>query len=221
VGLGDSLPGALNCSGCTSYVVLYGEAAATALGRKVDVTNLATNDSLESGQLVERIRSDKRHQDAIASADILTLQVGFNDWQGPCNWPNDDACFTRGSAGVEQNLAAILDEVSTLRDGKPTAIRVLTYYNMFLGDLISPTPPLADPAFQAYWAEHLKEFNAMLCGVARARGAICIDLVAAFNGPTGDAPAKELVGSDNVHPTQNGHQLIAATLDAAGYAPLG
>jgi lysophospholipase L1-like esterase len=201
--------------------VLYGDVAAKALGRNVEVTNLATNDSLESGQLLARIQTDQRHKDAIASADLLTLQIGWNDWQGPCSWPNDEPCWTRGSAGVEKNLAAILDEVATLRDGKPTAVRVVTYYNPWVGPLEGPDAEITgDPAFQTYWVEHLKGFDNMICRVAESRGAVCVDLLTAFNGPTGDTNAGESIGPDGSL-SAAGHELIAKTIGAAGYAPLG
>ena len=80
VALGDSLPGAEGC-GCTGYVELYGTAAASAMGTAVDLTNPATNDGVDSGQLLERIRSDQSYLDALASADLISVQIGFNDWR--------------------------------------------------------------------------------------------------------------------------------------------
>lgn len=219
VGLGDSLPGAEGC-GCTGYIDLYGKAAASALGTAVDVTNLATNDGVDSGQLLERIRSDQSHRDALASADLISVQIGFNDWRA-CNWPNDDACWDKGTAGVEQNLSATLDEIRTLRGGQPTALRVLTYPNMFIGAFTSPQPPfLGDSAFQSFYAGQLDELNAAICRAAEANGAACVDLVTAFNGPAGNVAPNGLIGSDNKHPTVAGHELVAKTLDAAGYEPL-
>jgi len=219
VAMGDSLPGAEGC-GCTGYVDLYGKAAESALGTEVNVTNLATNDGVDSGQLLERIRTDQTHRDELASADLISVQIGFNDWRS-CNWPNDDVCWTKGTASVEQNLSATLAEIRTLRGAKPTALRVLTYPNMFIGTLTSPQPPfLGDSTFQRFYAGQLDALNGAICRDAEANGAACIDLVAAFNGPTGDVAATELFGSDNKHPTAAGHGLIAKTLDAAGYEPL-
>lgn len=216
VGLGDSLPGALGCA-CPGYVELYGKAAASALAADVTVTNLATNDGVDSGQLLVRIRSDQTYRDALASADLITLQIGFNDWR-TCNWPGDDACWVNGTTGVEQNLTAALEEVQALRGGKSTEIRVLTYPDMWIGAVPSPQPPfLGDSAFQNYFAGQLVAFNAMTCRVAEAWQAVCIDLVKAFNGPEGNDAPTGLIGPDNKHPTAAGHELIAETLDAAGY----
>ena len=219
VGLGDSLPGALGC-GCTGYVELYGKAAASALAAVVPVTNLATNDGVDSGQLLARIRSDQTYRQALASADLITLQIGFNDWR-TCNWPGDDACWANGTTGVEQNLTAMLEEIWTLRDGKSTALRVLTYPNMWIGAVPSPEPPfLGDSAFQSYYAGRLSELNTRICRVAETNEAVCVDLVKAFNGPAGNAAPNGLIGPDSKHPTAAGHELIAKTLDAVGYGPL-
>jgi lysophospholipase L1-like esterase len=219
VGLGDSLPGGAGC-GCTGYVELYGKAAASSLATAVRVTNLATNDGVDSGQLLARIRSDQTYRDALTSADLISVQIGFNDWR-VCNWPNDDACWENGSAVVEQNLSATLEELGTLRGGKRTALRILTYPNMFIGALTSPQPPfLGDSSFQRFYKGQLDQLNAAICRAAEANGAACVDLVAAFNGPAGDAAPIDLIGPDNKHPTAAGHQLIAKTLDAAGYEPL-
>ena len=101
----------------------------------VTVTNLATNDGVDSGQLLDRIRTDQTYRGDLASADLISIQIGFNDWRA-CNWPNDDACWETATASVEQDLSATLDEIRTLRGGRPTALRVLTYPNMFVGALI-------------------------------------------------------------------------------------
>ena len=137
------------------------------------------------------------------------ISSASSDWRA-CNWPNDDACWEKGTASVEQNLSATLDEIRALRGGKPTAIRVLTYPNMFIGALTSPQPPfLGDTAFQNFYAGQLDALNDAICRDADASGAACVDLVTAFNGPTGDVAPKGLIGPDNKHPTAAGHELIA------------
>ena len=139
VGLGDSIPGALGCDPpCRSYVEVYGELASAALGKPVVVENLATNDSLESRGLRDRVTHDAEHRAALADADLITITIGNNDWQGPCSWIDHARCLAHGTAQVDASLSAILDEIATLREGKPTAIRVTTLYDMYLGDPGAP-----------------------------------------------------------------------------------
>ena len=59
-----------------------GRLAEQALGQPVVVENLATNDSLESPGLLDRVRTDGRYRSAIAEADIITVTIGTNDWAG-------------------------------------------------------------------------------------------------------------------------------------------
>ncbi len=231
VGLGDSIPGAGDGSApdghcaCVSYVVLVGEAASKALGRTVAVTNLATDDGVGSDGLLDRVRYDVVHRTALAAADIVTITIGTNDWQGACDWPGDDPCWANGLANVPRNLAAILDEIKDLRKGRPTAIRVTTYYDSYIGNptnltLVGHPDDPWPPEFHPFYRAALTTFNNALCAVAETHGANCVDLAGPFNGPSHDGPATALLLSDHVHPNQAGHDLIAKTIAATGFAPL-
>jgi lysophospholipase L1-like esterase len=228
VGLGDSVAGGLKCNDpCQSYVLTYGDLATTALGLPVVTHNLATNDGLESDTLLGRVRNETEYRSAIAGADIITLQVGGNDWQGPCNFENHTSCLLFGQKRVEPNLDAILTEIQALREGKPTAIRVVTSYNGYVGNKLTPSiwsfaaRPEDIETFDKDFAQALHDFNAMTCRVAVAHGAICVDIGPVFNGPKLDQPAAEgLINSDGAHALEAGQNLIAKTLDSAGYAPL-
>lgn len=233
VGLGDSVPGAgdansptFRCEACVSYVVRYGELAATALGRPVNVTNLATDDGVGSHLLLERIRTYGGYRTPIAAADIITLTIGTNDWQGPCDWPGDEACWAAGTASVPRDIDAILTEIEALRDGRPTAIRVTTYWDSFIGLNVNLTGA-GDPnggmpqVFLDFFRPALEAFNASICGVAEKHHAICVDLHTPFNGPQHDQDAAGLLLADHGHPNQAGHDLIAAKIAEAGFAPFG
>lgn len=226
VGLGDSIPGAMNCvDPCRSYVVGYGELASTALKRRVVVTNLATNDGLTTVDLLERVRTDPTHRAALTDADLITVTIGSNDWQGPCYWDGHDACFEHGRTTVEKNLGLILDEIRALRGTKPTAIRVTTQYDFWVGNPGTPDDwgfPRSDKdlaAFHAAFKHALINYNTTVCRVAIAHKALCIDIAPAFNGPDLDRDAGPLLGADHGHLTAAGQDLVAATIVAAGFAP--
>jgi len=228
VGLGDSVAGGLQCNApCQSYVLTFGTLAQAALGQNVVTTNLATNDGLESDQLLDRVTKREGYRTAIAGADVVTLQVGGNDWQGPCNFENHATCLPAGLARVRPNVDGILAEIVKLRAGKPTAIRVVTYYNGYLGNKLtpsiwgSPARPADVATLDRDFIAALADFNAMLCKLARAHGAVCVEVGAAFNGPKLDKPAAPgLINSDGAHALKDGQDLIAKLLDEAGYAPL-
>ena len=228
VGLGDSVPGGLKCvNPCQSYVLTFGALAQAALGQTVVATNMATNDGLESDQLLERVTKRDEYRTAIAGADIVTLQVGGNDWQGPCNFENHLTCLPAGLSRVKPNVDGILAEIVKLRAGKPTAIRVVTYYNGYLGNKLTPSiwdfPARPDDiaTLDRDFIAALADFNAMLCKLALAHHAICVEVGAAFNGPKLDQQAAPgLIDSDGAHALKAGQDLIAKLLDEAGYAPL-
>jgi lysophospholipase L1-like esterase len=232
VGLGDSVPGAgdhdrpptFTCN-CESFVTILADRAADVLGKPVVALNLATNDSLESGGLLARVRIEPRYRAAIAAASIITLTVGTNDWQGPCNWPGEDSCWQRGLTRVPPNVGSILDEIGALRAGRPTAIRLTTYYDPYIGfpqnitNGGDPGGAMPQEFLDFYRAEEAK-FYAALCAEAALRDVVCVDVWTPFNGPEHDQPATALLLPDHVHPNQAGHRLIADTIASAGFSPI-
>jgi lysophospholipase L1-like esterase len=229
VGLGDSIPGAGSATtyrcDCVSYVNRYGELAEAALGRPVRVTNLASNDGVGAHWLLERIRTDDAYRAPVAAADLITLTIGTNDWQGACDWPGEDACWAAGAASVPADIDAILTEIETLRAGNATAIRVTTYYDNYI-DYPTNLTKIGDPngrmpqQFLDFYPPVLEAFNQSICNVAALHHVVCVDLHTPFNGPHHDQAATSLLLADHVHPNQAGHDLIANTIAAAGFAPL-
>jgi lysophospholipase L1-like esterase len=220
VGLGDSVAGAGHCGrGCRSYVVVYGELASASLGMPVAVTNLGRNDDFTSERMLQAVSSDASVRDALAKADIVTLDIGWNDWQGPCFWDGLAECLQTNQDAAEQNIDKTLGEINALRGGAPTAIRLPGHPDPYIGHFTAedwqlPAGVQVEQA-DALFLVGLRNFNAMLCRVASAHGGMCVDTLAAFNGPTGDQPIPT-----NLLESQAQMDLIARELDAAGYAPL-
>ncbi|HYO41585.1 MAG TPA: hypothetical protein VES19_00160 [Candidatus Limnocylindrales bacterium] len=201
-------------------MLVLGELAASALGDSVDTVNLASNNDLGSGGLRDLVASDAGVRDALSTADIITIGIGWNDWQGPCQWLGLEVCMARNQDKVEQNLDATLDEIARLHEGQPAAIRVVTYANPYPGDpgaRVSFGLPRALPVedLDTMFGKGLASFNGMLCDVAKRHAAACVDLVPVFNGPKGDQPIE-----DALRGSQAQMDLIAKTIDAAGYSPL-
>lgn len=212
VALGDSLLFAdeNDCGGggCTSAAVLYGEAMAAELGIPVHTHNLTMHNDLttvglrvyiERGAKFGRVGEDL--WDAVTGADVISLTIGFND----ANDPNPSA-IPEITKAYEENLERVLTKVESLRDDKPTAIRVTNLYNN------------GGPN----WAPLVEAMNDVACDIAARHDAICVDLYAAFNGADGltDPVPLGYFGPDGTHPSQLGMDVIAAALDAAGYEEL-
>jgi YVTN family beta-propeller protein len=152
----------------------------------------------------------------LASADLITVTIGNNDL-APCDFTpaTDDACEA-AIRQLEVNLKATLFVIKKLRHGRRTALRVTDYFNSAIGD---PAAPPGE-AFQQDFAEKLGEQNAAICSAASAAGAVCVDLIRPFNGPSGSEPANPFLMSDHTHPNAEGQGKIAKAIAAVGFAPI-
>ena len=213
VGLGDSVPGALECPpGCRSYVEVYGELASQALQAPVSVRTsprmtawtppgCCPGSSMTTPTAGARRRrpdhADHRQQRRpVGSLDLPRRRCVLRRREGA-----DGAEHRRDPARDRESPGWSTDRHpghGLLRHGHRNPV--------------TPGQPLL--------AEKLAAFNAMICEVAEANGAVCVDLVPAFNGPDGTADAGDLLVDDHIHPSKAGQELIAATVDATGYAPL-
>jgi lysophospholipase L1-like esterase len=224
--LGDSYPArGESCDWtCTQYADLYAAALGEELGQEVPVTDLSSSQDYTSSTVLQQLTGDEAARAAVAAASAVVITVGFNDWQGPCTWAGHAECLEAGLETVRQNLTAVLAAISDLREGRPTAVRVTTYPNIYLGKTDADQdwgyPPAQEAAFQRVFSEALKDFGRMLCMVSTHAGAACVDLVPVFNGPAGDRDAGKLLAADHVHPSAEGHRAIGEALVASGFAPL-
>ncbi len=228
--LGDSLPyGGEDCGGCDAFGAVYGALLAEETGRAVEVANLSTHDGVNTPQLLERVQGNPQLRASIAGADVVVVSTGHNDT--PWIVEGDDACdgapgeqvdwsrYTEACAAeVAAAFGVVLDEllveVAELRDGAPTAVRVITFYNDWIG-YEDATPEATVPSTQV-----LDAFSSTICEVAAARDAVCADTYHAFNGPDGSQAAGTLLADDYTHPSGAGHVRIAEVLLATGTAPL-
>jgi lysophospholipase L1-like esterase len=251
VAIGDSIAQASSCSGCTDFVDLYGQAVSNATGRRVDVDNRAAIElsalpPVEASGLLNDLLVDQGLRASVASADIVLINVGFNDtpWNridNPCEAANLDVsvirwaritapCIARVSSEYAQTLDQVLGQVDELRGcftppGAPagfcasvgkrtTLLRLVTVYDDWIGE----HGVHADGVDATAAAD--RAFVAAQCWVMAEHGGRCADAYHALNGPTGTADAAPFLVDDHTHLNQSGHERVAETLSALGYAPL-
>lgn len=222
LGLGDSVPGAGGpCQqdpNCRSYVLVLADLASTALGHPVAAVNRASNDNVTSADLLREVQGNPTTRDLVTTASMVVIQVGNNDWQGPCTFADAATCLEAGRGRVEDNLGSILDEVLTLRGGSPNGIRVVTYANTLLEDSPAEAWGYADTsaneqAMVKIYSKAIRKLDATICALAQARSVRCVDLLPSINGPDGTQPSS--IGG--IHPTRAGHERIAQAVAAAGF----
>ena len=167
---------------------------------------------------------------AIAAADIITITLAANQipwYQNPdsCGKVYDAKCI----AAIEQpyiaDIDAILGEINTSRAGRPTAVRITTFYNDLLkGPGYDPTwfydaPTIKQATLTA--RTFLDRWNADLCSTAEKHDAVCVDLYHSVNGPKVDKPLPAgWYSKDFGDLNQGGHTQFAEEIAKVGFKPL-
>ena len=229
---------------CVTYPHLLADRIVADTGKSVALLDGSQHNRLTAPVLLGEIRKDAwqplvdypvrtggvKPRAAIAAADLITITLAANQmpwYQDPdsCGMVYDDACIASVEVPYIADLDAILAEIETLRAGKPTAVRITTFYN----DL------LKGPGYDPAWFEDkatiaqatktartfLDRWNADVCATAEKRGAVCVDLYRAVNGPKGDRPLP--VGwysKDFGDLNQGGHTQFAEEIARIGFEPL-
>jgi lysophospholipase L1-like esterase len=229
VALGDSVAVALpECDGCTSFVDLWAKGLSQAAKRRVRVSNHAVPDA-GATEVLDQVKRDGATRTALKRADLVVVALGINDtpWNrrdDPCDaaaeypvieWGRiGRRCISRVTGEYEATFDAILDELDTLRAGKPTVLRVTTVYNAVIGNHVDPS--WDSPAALAPSKAANELFATTQCRLAQHHGGACVEVHRTFNGPNGSRPAKPFLASDYTHPGPKGHQAIAQLLLTAG-----
>jgi lysophospholipase L1-like esterase len=233
VGLGDSIPAAYGCTSCAGFLDLYADTVTAARSMPATVTNFAVG-GWTTADLLASVTpgADDAEADpdgvthSISQADIVTVMIGANDYDeqvdtfagGQCGGPDGLACFSATTEEVTRDLTTILERIRQLRDGRPTTLQVLGYWDVF---------PDGDFAEQAYGPQFVQDSakvtqlaNAAIKDVAQTEQACYVDLFAPFKGPDGGLDDTSLLIDDGEHPNQAGHQKIADALAATPCAPI-
>lgn len=221
--LGDSITTGAGCDGCVAFPDLYRRATSVEMHRKLAEDDFG-EDGSTSEDLIESL-DDGAVADAVRRSDIVTLAIGANDFApmlpslvaGQCGGSDGLACFDPALDQLHTNLDAILHRVQELRGGRPTAVQVAGYWNVFVDGAVATA---YGPAFQQGSVALTRKVNTVISAVAAARQATYVDLFTAFKGADGAKDPTELLAPDGDHPNQAGHLEIAAALVRSGLAPL-
>ena len=222
VALGDSdTTGAGDPTG-KGWVGRYASLIQQKLGLHVRVTNLAV-DGKTSDQLLSEVRSDQLNRQTVANADIVLIGIGGADLNaGDANLQAGNckgkACFAPVLQTFGRNFDAIVAEVRALR-GSPTVLRAITLPNGFPG-AGTAYPPSATAEVSLYQATTERD---LICETMTKYGGRCVDVVRAFNGPSGTENAYQsglMNKQECCYPSATGQQLIAELLFKTGLAPI-
>jgi lysophospholipase L1-like esterase len=209
VALGDSYPAGGGPVGGESYVDHYEDLIEQRTDTEVEVTDLAVSGATTADLLTTISGPDERA--ALQEAQLVTITIGGNDFlqtAGACR--TEMACFDETLDEIEDRLIEVAGRV---RVEAPGALILMTNYP----DVVAGNP--AALSFLGYGSfEIAREISMrsseLVCSVAEDHDMTCVDVYRAFNGADGEASAWEegLLATDIIHPSPEGHRLIARLL---------
>jgi len=218
--VGDSLAaGALAQQG---YVPRYATYVNTDTGSNVTTLNLGVP-GWHSGDLLNALQNDPIVRNQVSGAEIVTWDIGGNDLanahdsfvQKTCGGVDNQDCLRTAVTTFQTNWDAIIVELLKLRVPSQTILRTVDIYNPYVAaDTTSGIFTTIEP--------YLDQVNGHIQTTAQTNGIPVAAVHVAFNGPAGtvDPIAAGLIASDNFHPNDAGHKVIADQLRMLLYKPL-
>lgn len=191
-----------------------------------DLSNLAA-EGKTSAELLSDLQNDATTRMEVKRAQIVLLGIGGADLNagddnfqaGKCR---AEACYAPVLKSFARNFDAVVAAVRKLRGLKRTVLRSITQSNGLTGaeDVI---PPFLKPIATRLGVYQARTANKAICGAMTKYDGRCIDVLRAFNGPSGTADAykKGLMNhQDCCYASAKGQQLMAKLLLKSGLAPL-
>ena len=114
-----------------------------------------------------------------------------------------------------ENLKAIYEEILALRNGKPTIIRTLDFYNPLISEHRKRNTEIE-------CTQCWETFNTAMRQAADAFNIPLVSVYDVFNGLNHDEDPREkgYIGTDGEHTSKQGQQVIADLLSEAGFEPV-
>jgi hypothetical protein len=204
VAFGDSWPEGAHCNGCTTFAGLWADDLEAETGREIEFTDLtgaserSAAESKASASLLETLQTSEPSRAAVENADIVLIATGPNEMEqvfapvqaGTCGGPDQFDCIRDLGQVWSVNFDAILTEIETLREGKPTAIRLVNAANPFVS-VPEMNVGLPENFATTGGALIFELLTVAMCDAAAAHNAVCVDVRPLLNGPSMDQAVDE------------------------------
>lgn len=199
VAVGDSLTVGVGAPPGYGFADQYRRLVEKALNAPVRLFNAGVSGET-SGQIWERVRSDRDLRKRLQEADVVTLTVGGNDLLEAAKQFYTDSSPQHLIEALKQcqnHLSAVCRDIRTLKNGQSYLFR--------LTDLYNPIPYFEE---SIYWVE---KFNAMYHRMGR-KGLKVADVYGGFLGRI-----EELLSDDLIHPNAAGYTVMAEAVGRLGF----
>ena len=188
VAFGDSWPEGAHCNGCTPFPELWLEALEEQTGAEIEFTDFtgdrerSTAEGKASASLLGSLQTNEETRAAVADADVILISTGPNEIgdaaeavkAGTCGGADGFDCIRALGETWSTNFEQILTEIETLRDGNPTAVRLVSGANPFV--LYPEDNEGMPPDFATTGGTLIFDLlAAAMCDAAAAHEAVCID----------------------------------------------
>ncbi len=216
--LGDSITQGYGVVASDNWVTKYNSFITQDLSSASTVDNLGIF-GIGAIHVLNKLNTDNTFRSSVANADVITLEIGVNDWiygRGTCLGSGRDSCFQGIVADFRSNFSATVAKIMELNNKPTTVIRMMDMYNPFVsGDTASGN--------FAFFENYLDQMNNIIYERGSTLGIPVAQVHDAFNGNLGTidpiASGRIKPAPDGVHPTPNGHTVIANLFRALGYVP--
>ena len=234
--IGDSIPHAQFCGGCTGFVAQYATTLEKESGRAVAIGDFSRDDSAGLPQIREQVTGATDLREAIGRSDVILVSVGYNNAlpdgsvgvgcdgdmgqtaESYVAWAmaTQPDCLQAGLDAYAAAYDEIFSTINTLTGDRPVLLIAINVHDGNLADPFFANSTLSAERvdqFHQWMIGRYDQWNSMMCDRAEAHGFVCVDMYHAFNGPAGDQPSTPLT-VDGAHPSQEGNDLIAQLLGA-------
>lgn len=200
IALGDSWVEGAHCGGCRTFAGLYADGLEELTGEPVEFIDLTGDRTTDSTALLESLRTDEEIRAAVADADVVLIATGPNEGSitteplktGTCGGADNLDCVRALGERWSTNFDSSIDEIERLRDGKPTAIRLVNAANFLTSAPSMATEMGLDEDFaMTAFALNFELLTKATCEAAEAHDAQCVDVRPILNGPDLDQPTDE------------------------------
>lgn len=176
-----------------------------------------------SSNLLEKLRTNEQLRRELQDAEVITLNIpiavianamkiyAFGE-PGECGGVNNQDCIEEAFSKYKSDTDEIIAEIVSLRSPSDALIRIMDTWQ------IKVTETKTRGSFEMY-NEYWRDANAHIIDVATSYGIPVARVYDAFMGEDGIEDPRDLglVGTDGLHPTKEGSDLMAELFQNLGY----